>query len=285
MTTATVTAPEAAGRVGRLAAVAGDVAERTVLRSLYSEGTLKAMRVHHLDAAVPGMAFLTIASPGGGVLQGDRLEVGISVERGAQLNVGTTSATRLYAMPRDAAEAITNFTVGPGAYVEFVPDPFIPFAGSRYLGRSSHIVAETGVLLAAEVVGPGRQARGETLAYEEFRSETEVRRPDGTLLFRDITGLCPARDLASPGLLGGWRALGVLYAIAGGLDATVFEEALAECAGWNASAGCSDLPNSAGAWYRVLADDAPTAQAAIAAAWRAAHRHLLGCDPPAPRRY
>lgn len=285
MATATATAPEAAGRVGRLTAVAGPLSGRTVLHSLYSEGTLKAMRVHHLDAAVPGMAYLTIASPGGGVLQGDRLEVDVAVEPGAQLSVGTTSATRVYAMPRGGAEAITNFMVAPGAYAEFVPDPFIPFAGSSYRGRSRHVVAETGVLLAAEVVGPGRQARGESLAYQEFRSETEVRRPDGTVLFRDSTRLCPAQDLASPGLLGGWRACGVLYAIAGGLDASVFDEALAECAGWNVSAGCSDLPNQAGAWYRVMADDAPTAQAAITAAWRAARRHVLGCDPPASRRY
>ena len=75
-------------KVGRLAAVASVVGGRTVLRRLHSQGTLKAMRVHHLDVAVPGMAFLTIASPGGGVLQGDRLEVDISIEEGAQLHDG-----------------------------------------------------------------------------------------------------------------------------------------------------------------------------------------------------
>jgi urease accessory protein len=284
-TTATVTPPELAGRVGRLTAVAGQVAGRTVLRSLYSEGTLKAMRVHHLDAEVPGMAHLTIASPGGGVLQGDRLELEIAVEPGAQLSVGTTSATRVYAMPRGGAEARTNVVVSPGAYLELVPDPFIPFAGSRYSARSCHVVGETGALLAAEVVGPGRQGRGESLAYEWFNSETEVRRPDGTLLFRDSTRLCPAQNPASPGLLGSRCALGVLYAVAGGLDASVFDDALAQTGDWKVICGCRELPNGAGAWYRVLADDAPTAQAAVGAAWRAARRHLLGCDPPASRRY
>jgi urease accessory protein len=243
------------------------------------------MRVHHLDAALPGMAHLTIASPGGGVLQGDRLEVDIAVESGAQLSVGTTSATRVYAMPRGGAEAMTNFTVGAGAYAEYVPDPFIPFAGSRYTSRSRHVVAETGTLLITEVVGPGRQARGESLAYDLFQTDTEVRRPDGTLLFRDSTRLHPGDGLASPGLLGGWRALGIFYAIAGELDASVFDAALTECEALNVSAGCSDLPHRAGAWFRVLADDSPTAQTAIAAAWKTARRHVLGCDPPASRRY
>lgn len=283
--TATLTAPEATGRLGRLAAVAELVAGQTVLSSLYSEGTLKAMRVHHLDVALPGMAHLTIASPGGGVLQGDRLEVDIAVENGAQLSVGTTSATRLYAMPRGGAEAVTTLKVGRGAYAELVPDPFLPFAGSRYSGRSRHVVAETGILLLAEIVGPGRQARGESLAYEEFVTETEVRRPDGTLLFRDTTRLLPARVIDTPGLLGGWSALGVLYAVADGLQASVFDSAVLAAEGLKVPAGCSELPNRAGAWYRVLAGDSRTAQTAVSAAWAAARRHLLGCEPPAPRRY
>lgn len=213
---ATITAPEATGKVGCVSAVAAPLVGRTVLRSLRSEGTLKAMRLHYLDPAVPGMAFLTIASPGGGVLQGDRLEIQISVESGAQLHVGTTSATRLYAMPGGQAEADTRVDVAVGGYAELVPDAFIPYAGSRYVARSRHTVAEGGALLLMEVVGPGRQERGESLAYDLFKTDSEVRRPDGRLLFRDTTCLSPAEGLGSPGLLGRWRALGVLYAIAEG---------------------------------------------------------------------
>jgi urease accessory protein len=243
------------------------------------------MRVHYLDPALPGMAFLTIASPGGGVLQGDRLAMDISVREGAQLSLNTTSATRVYAMPRGQAEATTDFEVARGAYLEFVPEPFIPYAGSRYLGRSRHVVAEGGALLQAEVVGPGRQACGEVLAYDLFQGETEVRRPDGTTLFRDSTRLCPAEDLASPGLLGPWRALGTLYAIAEGLDASVFEPTMADCVSSELAAGCSDLPNRAGAWFRVLAGNGPAAHDAVRAAWSAVRLRLLGAAPPSTRRY
>jgi urease accessory protein len=243
------------------------------------------MRVHHLDPALPAMAFLTIASPGGGVLQGDRLEIDVSIEAGGQLHAGTTSSTRIYSMPRGQAEASTSFSVARSAYAEYVPDPFIPYAGSRFAGRAQHVVAEGGALLLAEVVGPGRQARGESLAYDFFHSETEVRRPDGTLLFRDTTRLSPEEDLTSPGLLAGWRAIGTLYAISGGLDASVFDSAVKRCEGLGMWAGCSDLPNRAGGWFRVLAPDAPAAHGAVQGAWAAARVETLGFGPPAPRRF
>jgi urease accessory protein len=280
-----ITATEAAQKLGRLTAVAGPAGGRTVLRSLHSEGTLKAMRAHHLDPMLPAMAFLTISSPGGGVLQGDRLEIDISIEEGGQLHVGTTSATRIYGMPSGAAEARTNFNVARGAYGEYVPDPFIPYAGSRFTGRARHVVAEGGALILAEVVGPGRQARGESLAYDFFNSDTEVRRPDGSLLFRDTTRLCPTDQLASLGLLGEWQAVGTLYAIASGVDASVFDSTMARCEEIGVLAGCSELPNAAGMWFRVMAPDAPSANDAVRAAWAAARLQILGFAPPASRRY
>jgi urease accessory protein len=280
---ATIT--EAISKFGRIAVVAAPAAGSTVLRSLHSEGTLKAMRVHHLDPALPGMAFLTIASPGGGVLQGDRLEIDISIEEGAQLHAGTTSATRIYAMPGGHAEARTSFTIASGAYAEFMPDPFIPYASSRFNGQARHVVAEGGALLLGELVGPGRQARGESLAYDFFHSDIEVRRPDGSLLFRDATRLCPADDLASPGLLDSWRALGTLYAIRDGLESSVFVSTIELCDEMGLLAGCSELPNGAGCWFRVMAPDVPSANEALKAAWTAARVEVLGFRPPASRRY
>jgi urease accessory protein len=265
--------------------VATPIEGRTGLTTMHCEGTLKAMRVHHLDPALPGMAFLTISSPGGGVLQGDRLEIDISIEGGGQLHVGTTSATRVYAMPREQAEARTRFRVARGAYGEFVPDPFIPYAGSRFTGRARHEVAEGGVLMLAEVIGPGRQARGESLAYNFFDSVTEAWRPNGSLLFRDATHLDPADGLASSGQLGGSSAIGSFYAIAAGVDPSVFDSTMARCHETGLIAGCSELPNGAGGWFRVLAPDAPSAHDAVRAAWTAARVKVLGFSPPAQRRY
>jgi urease accessory protein len=241
------------------------------------------MRAHHLDPALPDMAFVIVSSPGGGVLQGDRLELSVEVEEGARLHLDTSSATRLYRMPDRAASSDVELRVGPGACLELVPDPYVPFAGARFLQRTRAVVDETGVLLLAEVVAAGRAARGEELRYERFESVLDVRRPSGELLYRDACRLVPAEDLAAPGLLGPGRpVVGTLHVVAAGFDPEVLVRAAAPAAAY---LGASELPNGAGAWLRVLAPDVATAAGAVETAWRAARRAVLGADPPRSRRY
>ena len=240
------------------------------------------MRAHHLDQALPDMAFVIVSSPGGGVLQGDRLELSVDVDDGARLHLDTSSATRLYRMPDGEARSEVELRVGRDACLELVPDPYVPFAGARFLQRTRAFVDETGILLLAEVVAAGRAARGEELVYERFESVLDVRRPSGALLYRDACRLVPAEGLAVPGLLGPGRAVvGTLHVVAAGFD----PEALVEAAAPTAYVGASELPNRAGAWLRVLAPDVATAAGVVEAGWRAARRALLGADPPRSRRY
>jgi urease accessory protein len=244
------------------------------------------MRAHHLDPALPDMAFVIVSSPGGGVLQGDRLELTVHVEEGARLHLDTSSATRLYRMPAGDARSEVELRVGPGACLEMVPDPYVPFAGARFSQRTRAVVDETGVLLLAEVVAAGRAARGEELRYERFESVLDVRRPSGGLLYRDACRLVPAEGLAAPGLLGpGRAAVGTLHVVAAGFDPEALAGVAAGVAAPGAYAGASELPNRAGAWLRVLAPDVATAAAAVEAGWRAARRALLGAEAPRSRRY
>jgi urease accessory protein len=200
---------------------------------------------------------------------------------GTQLHVDTPSATRLYRMPDATAGQRTRITVGDRAFVELLPEPYLPYSGSRFDHEGSFEVAESGTLIVGEVVGPGRQARGEELAYARFVSRIEVRRPAGELLFRDVCRLEPASGLQRPGLLGGCAAVGTLFAVGPNLGADVL--AGVGCgSGW---AGCSELPDGAGAWLRVLAPDSATAAAVVAAGWRAARIAVTGAAPPLPRRY
>jgi urease accessory protein len=223
------------------------------------------------------MAFVIVSSPGGGVLQGDRLALSIEVEAGARLHVDTSSATRLYRMPDACARSDVDLRVGPGACLELVPDPYVPFAGSRFHQRTRAVVDETGVLLLAEVVAAGRAARGEELRYERYESVVDVRRPSGELLFRDACRLVPAEwplEARRP-------VLGTLHVVAAGFA----PDTLADSPPPGAYVGASELPNGAGAWLRVLAPDVATAAAVIDAGWRAARRALLGADAPRSRRY
>lgn len=244
------------------------------------------MRAHHLDPALPDMAFVIVASTGGGVLQGDRLELSADVEEGARLHVDTSSATRLYRMPLAEAVSDVRLRVGPAACLELVPDPYLPYAGARFRQATGAVVDQTGVLLLGEVVAAGRTARGEELRYERFESALEVRRPSGALLYRDVCRLVPAEDLAEPGLLGPGRpVVGTLHVVAEGFGADRLVEAVEAVAPGGAYWGASELPNGAGAWLRVLAPDVEWAVTAVHAGWRAARIALLGAAPPRSRRY
>lgn len=250
------------------------------------------MRAHYLDSALPEMAFVTVMSPSGGVLQGDRLTLQVEAAGGAQLHLDTASATRIYRMPRAEARQDVRISVGPGALVEFVPDPFMPYAGSRFVQRGRHRVAETGTLVLGEVVAPGRQARGEELAYERFESLVEVSRPGAgesvpEPLFRDWCRLEPGPELGRRGLLGGFTALGTLLVVSRGLGVEALAGAVEELTEGRPElqAGCSELPGEAGVWLRVLARDSASAMAVVRAGWRAARVALTGAPLPAPRRF
>src|SRR5215470_12803358 len=70
----------------------------------------------------------------GGILDGDSLECRIDLTPGAQAQVTTTGATRVYRSR--SAERIARqrsiFTVGARAYLEFLPDQLIPFTNARF---------------------------------------------------------------------------------------------------------------------------------------------------------
>lgn len=275
----TTTSTEVAA--GGLLLAAQRVGGHTRLTALTCRPPLQVLRAHHLDPALPEMAFVTVLSPSGGVLQGDRLSLAVDAGPRTQLHLDTPSATRLYRMPAGGARQQTRISVGEGAFVELLPEPYLPYAGSRFDHEGTFEVAESGTLIVGEVVAPGRQARGEELDYARFASRLEVRRPDGALVCRDVCRLEPEGGLRRPGLLTGHVAVGTLLVVARNLTPDV----LAGATGGPGWAGCSELPEASGAWLRVLAPDSATAASLVAAGWRAARVALTGAAPPPVRRY
>lgn len=75
----------------------------------------------------------------GGILSGDRLS--LEVEAAAPMLITTTGATRLYRHRAGAEDSSqrAKFFIREGATLEYLPDPLIPFAGSRH---SQHVSLE-----------------------------------------------------------------------------------------------------------------------------------------------
>jgi urease accessory protein len=244
------------------------------------------MRAAYTEPALPDLAAVTICSPAGGVLQGDRLRTAVRVEPGARLRLDTQSATRIYGMPDAVATADIVLRLEPGAYLEYVPDPLIPYAAASYQQESLWEVDESATLVVGEVIAAGREARGERAAYRLVETGVEARRPNGRVLFRDACRLVPTPHPIPPPQ-GGREvsAIGSLFVVSSSFRASAFNglgehPAISAChAGW------SDLPSGAGAWFKVLAPDTASAATAVRAAWASARQALLGSGLPPIRRF
>lgn len=240
----------------------------------------------YLDSGDPGMAFVYVQNPTGGMFAGDRLATEVVAERGARVHLTTQSATKLYRMESGGAVQDLAFRLHDGAFVEHVPDPLIPQAGARFRQRIAVELGHGATFLATEVVAPGRRARGERFAYRSLLLSTEVRRA-GRELCADTLLLEPQRrSPALPGLLGRHDYLASLLVVAPEHDAerlsARLDRALQARSDVLGAAGA--LPGGSGALVRVLAEGALAVRRALAAAWGVTRAELFDLPLPAVRK-
>jgi urease accessory protein len=277
-------APTEHGGQGSVRLVVERVAGRTRIVDLECTGPVQVLRGHYLDPDAPDLVSITIASPSGGVLQGDRLTIAVEVRPGARLTLDTQSATRLYRMPDRPAGIEARFDVGPDGWLHYVPDPYIPYAGSNTTIDTVVVADESAAVVLGEVVASGRVARGELFRMRAFHSTVTAVRPTGELLFSDATILEASGDLGSPGILGPGTALGSLYVIARDVDPELLRGAIRNHPAAHLNAGASTLPNGSGSWLRVVALDTATATSVVAAGRDAVRASVLGTATPPSRR-
>ncbi len=143
----------------------------------------------HGDA---GALVVNVVNPTAGIFDGDELELEAKAEAGARLVLTTPSANRIY-QSRTGRPAVVRQIVraAPGSFVEFLPEPLIPHAGSVY-EQHTELMADAGAeLLFFEWLSPGRVAAGETFQYRRLHWRTDVTIA-GKLAARERYSLEPA---------------------------------------------------------------------------------------------
>jgi urease accessory protein len=126
---------------------------------------------NHGDAA---WAFL--ASLGGGLVDGDRLDVDVDVGAGAAGLLGTQASTKVY-RSRASGEGCTQrlrARVAEGGMLAVVPDPVVCFADARYAQDVEVHLAPSASLCLVDGYTCGRSARGERWAFSGYASRTTV---------------------------------------------------------------------------------------------------------------
>lgn len=240
----------------------------------------------YLDPAVPGMAFLYVQNPTGGVFEDDRLSIGLRAAPGAMVHLTSQGATKLYRAESGCAHQSVSIEVSEDAFVEYVPDPLIPHAGARLDQRVTADVADGGALIATEVIAPGRLAHGEAFEYTSLTLSTRVTSGGRERAF-DSVELDPADlDPRAAGVLGGHGYLATLLVVSPGRNMETLAARLTASVsnGEELLAGCGLLPGDDGLILRVLSGSSRAAGAALHDAWTAARLELIGHPPPRRRK-
>ena len=134
-----------------------------------------------------------IVNPTAGVLAGDVLTSRVEVQSGARLLLTTPSANRIHAMPSGSASMEQHFAVANGAWLEVMPELFIPQSQCRYRQRTTVEVEREGELFFVETLAPGRVARGEVFEFSQIEWEFELRFA-GDLIARERFALRPSDE-------------------------------------------------------------------------------------------
>jgi urease accessory protein len=152
----------------------------------------------------------------GGLTGGDRLDIAISLSRGAQASVTTAAAEKVY-RARDAEPALVSvsLTLEHGAHLYWLPQPTILFNRARLRRRTEIVLADDASLLALEILIFGRAAMGEQVALGAVYDAWRVRRA-GALVFADTFRLegAIAEILRHEATLNGARANALLLYVA-----------------------------------------------------------------------
>lgn len=263
---------------------------RTVLASCVQQAPLRIVRAFPI---ADGAALVHLHNVSGGVLGGDRLELNVEVGARARVQLTTTGATRLYRSRAGRAPAMqyTSIRVEEDGLLEYLPDPLIPFAGSRYCQETRIELAAGAGLFWWETVAPGRDARGESFAYELLQITLELTAAD-RLVALERMRLEPAlRPLSSPARLGPYRYFASLYICRAGLDAArwlaleaqLSEEAVRRSCRGTQEWGVSTLP-AHGLIVRALSRDGSAIASGLPIFWREARRELYGQVAALPRK-
>jgi urease accessory protein len=112
----------------------------------------------------------------GGILDSDELNIQLDLEVRAQAQVTSTGATRIYRSrsPHGLASQHMSVNIGAGAYLEYVPDQLIPFAGSRFEQTTRVELDQGASLIWWDRIAPGREASGEVFRFDSLASRFEL---------------------------------------------------------------------------------------------------------------
>jgi urease accessory protein len=236
----------------------------TVATELLSKVPLQVQKILHIEESFPEIAYVYIMSPSGGILQGDRLRIDVSLENNAQAHITTQAATKVYRMNRNYATQMVNLLVGDGCYLEFIPDQLIPYRNSRFYQRVKLQVHENATAIYSEIITPGRVARGEYMQYNICCLKTVAMDQNSRLRFMDSLLLEPKKKELFDNFMGTKSVFANMYILTKKINVNDLSDAIHNTLYKSAVNGsASVLPRHDGIFARMIADTADEIKSAV----------------------
>jgi urease accessory protein len=137
-------------------------------------------------AGDPLLAVLLTTS--GGLVGGDRLDIGVDLATGAAAHVSASAAEKIYRSLGPTTEIRQSLSVAGGAALEFLPLETILFDGARLWRETVVELGPRAAFLGGDILVFGRRARGESFTRGFLREVWQVRR-EGRLVWGDALHL------------------------------------------------------------------------------------------------
>jgi urease accessory protein len=172
------------------------------------------------------------------------------------------------------------------AYLEFLPEPLIPHAGSRLRQQVKVELDEDASFLMADVVSPGRTARDEIFAFDKLERSITVCR-HGSEIAVDALCLEPGRWAPGKrGVLGHHTHLASLIVIASPAKSAQWRDRITDAAAAlpGVLAGAGSLPGDVGVVVRILSRSLAGATTSVEMLWGVIRSALAKGSPPRRRK-
>ncbi|MBX3192102.1 MAG: urease accessory protein UreD [Labilithrix sp.] len=147
---------------------------RTIVTSSQATSPLRFTRPTFPGSRAGAVCLITF---GGGLVDGDAIDVHVRVERGATLVVFTQATTK--AFRGSTSQALRADVEGT---LVLLPDPVACFAGARYRQRVDVTLEGEGSAVLLDGFTSGRPAYGERWAFSAIDLSTTVRRGDRVIV-------------------------------------------------------------------------------------------------------
>jgi len=178
------------GKISKLQIRAGKTHDNTVLKDVYFTSPFKVMEpFKEKDGSIRVM----ILSASAGIMEGDRQEISVFVEKGAELELLSQSYEKIHKMKNGCAKRKSDIVVEEKACFCYQPQPCIPFRDSAFENHTTvRLKDRSSKFYFNEILTCGRYAKEERFDYRFYHSIVEIYR-ESRLIYRDNTRYEPEK--------------------------------------------------------------------------------------------